>query len=507
MFTNNLLHGDSDDEDLELRLMSFSFNEAPYQPYQDYNGTQPQKKTCQSLIAKGTRREVPSICQSAPLIGFGRSMTRNRARHLYNNKEDPNLSPLPSVPMTQCISAVANDVRSSPGSKGLQKRADGIRILSITNKQQLMLTYQPKTSLNSSFPSIYNDGIKNKSIYKKPFQSQFMDKKNEHINAVGKNEENESTDDDPCDENSFSMQRSTTSKIKPLLLVILFISLVVIALDYSFFSQNDELDSKIQMDKLSNGVLSGINSTLYGQHIAIHALERHFPHSLTDENIKVITLLLVGPSGSGKSFTRKILEDIIADKFAVSRCSTDHLQLQLNETCMELSHRNYQNLAIILEDIDYDMQSALKAEDFIFGSRHCLRFNKVLIITVSSVFSEKIKQFMFSQCKFGDERLSINSDDVMDYITQNSKDSLKIESSYERHRVIPMIFLPLDVDHVKMCILKELSSHGIAKEKWSSITRRVISEMDFHPQCDMRYSESGCKLVSSRVDYIIDKYL
>ena len=260
----------------------------------------------------------------------------------------------------------------------------------------------------------------------------------------------------------------------------------------------------VSMEKLADEFIVQIQSTLYGQHIATEVIKSSLRHALVNKDTKVVTLLMIGPVGSGKSFTSRMLQYVLKAKgFAISRASYDLHHLDITNNCRHW--RNYQNLAIVIDGAGDDFQGELKSGDFIIGLKHCSNFNKILIIIESCAFAKEIKQYIFSQCKFNDDRLSIQSKNVIDYISMTKGISLNFENGDSRHVILPIIFLPLDVNHVKMCIQHALLLRGIDKEKWTLIIDDVIRLFEFYPQCGMRYPEVGCKLVNSRVDYVINR--
>ena len=316
-------------------------------------------------------------------------------------------------------------------------------------------------------------------------------------------EMNDSMNDKISDRKSSSASSAVIRYTK----MMLILAVLLLCLYFPFHppsSKDSELDQKVPLEKLVNDFLIQIQSSLYGQHIAVQSIAGGFRHALVNKDTKVVTLLLMGPSGSGKSFTRTMLQDaVIQNGFAVARINHHHHRPNFTEICM--SWKFYQNLAIFVEDIGRGFQDEWRSGDVIMDSKQCLGFNKILLVIVSSVFKKEIKEYMFSQCKFKDERLSIQTNDVIAYISKSKGLNLDFDSHNERHAILPLIFLPLDIDHVKMCILRVLSSFGVTKQKQDLITNDVINLMEFYPQCGMKYSESGCKLVDSRVKYIINR--
>ena len=315
-----------------------------------------------------------------------------------------------------------------------------------------------------------------------------------------------SADDDILEVDIAAEPKKASCNIRIFLLASLFLGPLTLLILFSSTSMNTEVEHKLSMSKLENDVLAETQSNLYGQHIVINTLKNSLHHALVKKGARVVTLLLIGPSGSGKSFTRKILQDAAIKRgFAFTRISNDPSNAYISKICEESYGRYYQDIVMVLEDIDRDIEEAWKQRDLILHSKHCAGFNKILLIMVSSVFSKKIQQYMFNQCKFKDERLNIQSKDLIDYISKETKSKVKFESSEEGHFIVPLIFLPLDIDHFKMCISKVLLSRGVGNDKHELLLNSVINEIEFYPQCGMRYPESGCKLVESKVDYLMHR--
>ena len=300
--------------------------------------------------------------------------------------------------------------------------------------------------------------------------------------------------------------KKASCNIKVFLLASLILGPLTLLILFSSTSMNIELEHMLSMGKFEEDILAETQSNLYGQHIVIITLKNSLHGALVKKGVRVVTLLLIGPSGSGKSFTRKILEDAAINRgFAFARISNDPSNPHISKICEKFYSKYYQDLVIVIEDIDRDIEAAWKQQDSVVHSKHCAGFNRVVLIMVSSVFSKRIQQYMFHQCKFKGERLSIQSKDVMAFISKEDTSKIKFESSEEGHIIIPLIFLPLDMDHLKMCISKALLSRGVGKENHELLLNSVINEIEFYPQCGMRYPESGCKLVESKVDYFMHR--
>lgn len=310
-----------------------------------------------------------------------------------------------------------------------------------------------------------------------------------------------------CGRNFFQKSETSCKKIlsevvKCMLTVMIF-SLVFLLFDCSLVLNNFE--PEIAIIDVSDRVINEMKIALYGQHIVIESLETKFHDALTDDTVQMVTLFLIGPTGSGKTLTRKKIQTVVqTSQFSLAIFNKEKEDaLDLDEVCG--SHEFSRYLAVVIEMVDDDIHSALHMRELIFGSRNCSRYKKVLIIIASTMFSNEINEYMFSQCKFKNERLSIKPGDIISYISRRQDHVWFERSDSNFQRVITLIFLPLDIDQVSRCSLRELSFTDIPEEKHERITRDVIKEIDFHPHCGKRFSESGCKLVKSRVDYVINK--
>lgn len=63
-------------------------------------------------------------------------------------------------------------------------------------------------------------------------------------------------------------------------------------------------------------------------------------------------------------------------------------------------------------------------------------------------------------------------------------------------------FMPLERSHVKMCAEADLKQKGLPVT--DSILNRVADELLYFPDDLKAFSRSGCKKISSKVDYVME---
>ncbi|XP_065065767.1 torsin-2A-like [Rhopilema esculentum] len=266
----------------------------------------------------------------------------------------------------------------------------------------------------------------------------------------------------------------------------------------------NEGENKIDFQSMSQEIENSLQYQLIGQHLVIDAIKGDFKLSLINSSVKSAILLLVGPSGSGKSFTRKILEGAFHEHgFKIVQRFNDPspVNLGLCESSPFLEENS--NILFVFEDADRELLEVMDVAYRVTASTLVSKCNKVIIIIVTSVYGDETKRFMSERCLFGEQRLRIDSGNLLSHLSLTVNELALTDRQEKNSKIIPLLYLPLDKEHLRICIQRQLSKRNIVKEEWEHITRKVLAQMDFYPDCEMMFSESGCKLVSSRIDYVL----
>lgn len=471
---------------------------------------------------------VPSICQSPPLLA-GR-LVGNPSRERFYQRGEPQsfrnpvedqyrkipafLGTAPECSRNEVPSSTCQSLRPANPSNSSMEKHSPIRIASLINRHRPkgMKTSSWENPTNSSIWYSFRDqdsltrNYADLVVRKDPCTREEPDEFVEGMISYVDDDDKEinAPSESNLKEESSSFFGMIKFMIKMLVQIILAFYFIIICLVCLTFLANRGSQREISFNDLSNDIIKELVSSLHGQHIVLEGFSKDFQEALADEAVNVVTLFLFGPTGSGKSFTRSIVQNVV-ERHGFSVVIYDKERVEESNVKDVCSSQISQHLAIVMDGSSHADQSYLETGDLILGSKNCAYYKKILVIITSSLFSNEINNYMFSQCKFGDARLHISSSDVMNNILNGKEDLPWSEMNRVNHTIIPLLFLPLDMSHVKMCIVKELLLHGVERESFTSTIRKVIDEMDFYQYCGRMYSESGCKLVDSRVDYVINK--
>ena len=508
-------------EDKDVKLMSLSFSELDFCDLSDDDSISITSsvtfKQEARTDAKLNEQGVPSICQSAPIIA-SRSSSSSVFKVIERDKKATDVvsQDTKSVSKTTCFARkgrhtihysetgyncckVFSCTRSSIEHSDRKRISRSLPLFPIAFGSTTMSDSSTTRHRGEPYFRKSQESFGSNSLTQRPARKFKLPTTNKRSKLAS-----------PAQCVSVSPEKRFSLRINSVMVVLLSMALILsIGFVTLMMEGSDNGDFHNTTNGISSDILASLSRRLFGQHLVTESLSNDLESSLVNQSIKIVTLALIGPSGSGKSLTRQVIQDGLSNHgFAIARQmnakNISSLHNVLDRTTRENRSRN---LALIIEDSDRTFGDSMKVGDTILSSKHAMYYEKVVVIVVSTVFSNKIYNYLFEGCRYGNRRFDITSEDIVKHLQCAPDDHLFVNDNGKnsRLRTIVLPFLPLDADQIKMCIATELARRGVSRQKWSKLTRKVLNQMDFYAQCDGRFSESGCKLVSSRIDYVLKK--
>ncbi|XP_053328807.1 torsin-1A-like [Spea bombifrons] len=262
---------------------------------------------------------------------------------------------------------------------------------------------------------------------------------------------------------------------------------------------------------------------IFGQHLVKMVVVKGVSGFMRNKNPKKpLALSFHGWTGTGKNYVSQILARNIypegmSSKFVHQFVATLHFphaqlldtykdQLQTwireNVTACERSIFIFDEVDKMHPELIDAIKPFLDYYDHIQG----VSYRKAIFIFLSNTGGEIISELALDVWKAGKNREDIRLSDVEHRLSLsafNNKDSGFWHSSLIDKNVIDFFvpFLPLEFQHVKMCVQQELRERGYEVDE--EIVANVAKEMTYYPKEEQAYSVKGCKVVSTKLDYYL----
>ncbi|XP_056394661.1 torsin-1B-like isoform X2 [Hyla sarda] len=263
------------------------------------------------------------------------------------------------------------------------------------------------------------------------------------------------------------------------------------------------------------GVKYDLDTKVFGQHLA----EQVILKVMEDENrLKPLVLSFHGLTGSGKTFITQILAKHFnpmgkKSRFVrkiVTTASFPHVgkveeyKDQLHAWIRGNVSRCERSL-FIFDDSDkmhpellHSLKPYLDNHDHIDG----VSYKKSIFIFISNTGANVISDFALEFRKEGKKREEIQLFELQSRLSSYLQKSLHSEyhnSDLINNNVIDVFvpFLPLELEHVKMCVRAELQR--LEKTEDKAFVDRIAGSMDYYPREEKVFSQNGCKNVAARI--------
>ncbi|XP_044173404.1 torsin-1A-like [Acropora millepora] len=270
------------------------------------------------------------------------------------------------------------------------------------------------------------------------------------------------------------------------------------------------------------GLQLSLQKRVFGQHFVTETVPKAIMRHLTNKSPgKALAFSFNGLTGSGKTFVSKIIAEhlfrkgmdskyvhqVIATHDFPHQAEMKHYKKKLKDLIVR-SVKGCPRSLFVFDEMDkmpYGLIDVLKPYLDHHHEVERLDFRKSIFIFLSNTGAGLIKQKVLTHWKEGKKRedIRIKPLDEALYLDEfNTKTGFWHSSLIERHLIDYFIpFLPLEQSHIKMCAKADLELKGYPVTE--EILNRVADEMLYSPEDLKVFSKSGCKKVSSKVDYIM----
>ena len=271
------------------------------------------------------------------------------------------------------------------------------------------------------------------------------------------------------------------------------------------------------------GLQASLRERLYGQHIVSDTVRKAVSAHLNNKAPgKALALSFNGWTGSGKTFVSKIIADHIFRKGMLSQfvhhIIATHKYVHKSE--VETYKRDLQRLVIsavskcprslfIFDDVD-KMPAGLIDVLKPYLDTHLqiegVDYRKAIFIFLSNTGGHLINDAVLKNWKDGKRREDLTvkeMDRIINHGAFNTKGSAFWHSCLIEDNLVDFFipFLPLERSHIKLCVKADLEEKGYPVT--DSVLNSVADEMLYFPEDEKVFSKSGCKKVSSKVDYVM----
>ncbi|XP_022789132.1 torsin-1A-like [Stylophora pistillata] len=271
------------------------------------------------------------------------------------------------------------------------------------------------------------------------------------------------------------------------------------------------------------GLQTALRWRVFGQHLVSETVLKALVGHLNDEAPnKALAISFNGWTGSGKNFVSKIIAEHIFKKGMKSNyvhliIATHHYPHQSD---VEIYKRQLRDLVersvskcprsmFIFDEMDkmpLGLVDVLKPYlDYHPPGAGKIDFRQSIFIFLSNTGGDLINAAVIKHWKDGKKREDIKIKEMDEVIKQgefDDKGGFWHSSLIEKHLIDYFIpFLPLERSHIKLCAEAELRRKGHPVSEL--IFNKVADELSYFPKDLEVFSQSGCKKISSKVDYVM----
>ncbi|XP_015765851.1 PREDICTED: torsin-1A-like [Acropora digitifera] len=273
------------------------------------------------------------------------------------------------------------------------------------------------------------------------------------------------------------------------------------------------------------GLQLSLQKRVFGQHLVTKTVSKAIIGHLSNKSPgKALAFSFNGWTGSGKNFVSKIIAEHLFRKGMDSKYV--HLVIATHDFPHQSKLKDYKKKLkdlivrsvkgcprslFIFDEMDkmpYGLIDVLKPYLDHHHEVEGLDFRRSIFIFLSNTGAGLISQEVLTHWKEGKKRdeIRIKPLDEALYLDELNGKTTKTgfwhSSLLERHLIDYFIpFLPLERSHIKMCAKADLELKGYPVT--AEILNRVADEMLYYPENFKVFSTSGCKKVSSKVDFIM----
>ena len=270
------------------------------------------------------------------------------------------------------------------------------------------------------------------------------------------------------------------------------------------------------------GLHSSLRRRVFGQHLVTETVFKAVVGHLNNKSpSKALALSFNGWTGSGKNFVTKIVAEHIFKRGMES--SFVHQIIATHDyphqSDVKLYKRHLRNLVeksvsecprslFIFDEMDkmpVGLIDVLKPYLDHYTDVRNIDYRKSIFIFLSNTGGHLINKVLLTNWKEGKKRKDItikHMDKVINQGEFNNKGGFWHSELIDKNLIDYFIpFMPLERSHIKMCAKADLEQkrHPVTEQ----ILDMVANELDYFPDDLKVFSLSGCKKISSKVDFIM----
>ncbi|XP_056605939.1 torsin-1A-like [Triplophysa dalaica] len=269
-----------------------------------------------------------------------------------------------------------------------------------------------------------------------------------------------------------------------------------------------------------------LNENLHGQHIVSKVVLRTVSSFMTDSNPnKPLVLSFHGTAGVGKNHVSKIIARNIyklgdkSEHFIMfvsqhhfpHKDKVDMYSARLKEQIHQHVSRFPRTMFVFDEMDKMNPRLVETIKPFLDYGTHVdgVSFRSAIFIFLSNAGGDVINNIALDFWKAGKNREELQMKEMENQILQNIVNDKSTggfwHSSLINHHLVDHIvpFLPLEMKHVRQCVLTEMVNLNINLQHHAHLADTVARDMPFFPS-DKIFSVKGCKSVRQKLMLYVD---
>lgn len=280
----------------------------------------------------------------------------------------------------------------------------------------------------------------------------------------------------------------------------------------------------IYYEKGCANLLDALQTKVYGQPLIVKPIYKNLlAHMTNDKPQRPLVMYFSGWTGTGKTYVARLIAENLFKEGMKSRfvkyiSSSYHFPVKIQGDEEIARHRNRlrdmiretvlqcERSLIILDELDKlpagvvdSLQPLLDYIEDVDG----VKYNKAIFIFLSNTGAEKLNHLSYKMYEDGKERKDLSMKDLEEILIKesfNEQGGLSKSSLLRRYSIGVFVpFLPLEREHVVLCIKNELDALQVIADKPDKLVDEIADEMTFFPEETGLYSKSGCKGVHEKV--------
>lgn len=276
-----------------------------------------------------------------------------------------------------------------------------------------------------------------------------------------------------------------------------------------------------------SGLELALNHSLFGQHIATPIIVSHIKRHLSsvEGRTKPLTLLLYGPTGTGKTYASRIVGQHLFNSGIASRfwgrvflphvSALSDSKTYVKTLFQERIKQCVRKLYFVVEEADKGFEDDYFKDLFPILSGSTLlesgagTANNAVVLLIVNFAAAALQKRVLDFRTSGRSRSSLTLSDVnvlspnsllAELRTPGSRLVQRLLADKVVDAVVP--FLPLELEHVRQCVVSSMEDRGV--QVTNERTDTVLKDFRFLPHEQPLFAVSGCKRVDRAVDLHFD---